>query len=464
MIGTNDSNGLMDAIRVGDPFYVGPVTPSETKNRIYIHQFPLWIDAIDKHMRIFSAYVGHTDPARGWKVEGTYLIRFGDNDYSKCPEKPVLQHYRDTHKDILDHFIRTELTYRYGWYVNPYGGSPEMMCHDKPKSFEEGIVMLKHHVSMILDKEEKFVEEYIKKCNISPHEEDKRKRDKKQEYYRIPKRLKAVYDLADDLKRIDKDAKIYVPKDAHGRICDTLIDRGFTNIYTDLDYEHFPTENMMSSISIVKRITQEEYGLMKFKVILGNPPYGNQGGEAIDFLAKAGERIEDDGLIILILPSSIRKESSQNKLIRRNPYLECIDDGDLPDDTFPGSIRAVKQTYVLSDSPREKIETVTKHTDFIFVGWARRFEANLFVGRIGGGPCGKVKTENFTHYAKGHYFLKAESQQVIDNMLTLEDKFIIKSKEGSNGRRSLSKHELVTIYSENFGGKESTQSEGRICD
>ena len=129
-----------------------------------------------------------------------------------------------------------------------------MMCHDKPKSFEEGIVMLKHHVSMILDKEEKFVEEYIKKCNISPHEEDKRKRDKKQEYYRIPKRLKAVYDLADDLKRIDKDAKIYVPKDAHGRICDTLIDRGFTNIYTDLDYEHFPTENMMSSISIVKRL------------------------------------------------------------------------------------------------------------------------------------------------------------------------------------------------------------------
>ena len=164
------------------------------------------------------------------------------------------------------------------------------------------------------DKEEKFVEEYIKKCNISPHEEDKRKRDKEQEYYRIPKRLKAVYDLADDLKRIDKDAKIYVPKDAHGRICDTLIDRGFTNIYTDLDYEHFPTENMMSSISIVKRITQEEYGLMKFKVILGNPPYGNQGGEAIDFLAKAGERIEDDGLIILILPSSTTSFLDSNVL------------------------------------------------------------------------------------------------------------------------------------------------------
>ena len=464
MIGINNSNGLLDVIQVDEPFYPGVVAKGEGKNRIYIHQFTSWIELINLRKRVFSAYVGHTDPSRGWEYNGIYLLRFKDNDYSKCPDKPELQYYRDTYKDVLDHFIRNKLIYRYGWYVNTYGGSPEMMCHDKPKSFDEGIALLKHHVSIILDKEEKFVEDYIKKCNISPHEEDKKKRDKEEEYYRIPRRLKAVYDLADDLKPIDKDAKIYVPKDAYGRICDTLIDRGFTNIYTDLDYEYFPTENIMSSISIVKRITQEEYGLMKFKVIVGNPPYGDQGNEAIDFLAKAGDRIEDDGLIILLLPASIRKESSQNKLIRRNPYLECIDEDDLPDDTFPGTIKAVKQTYVLSDSPREKIETVTQHKDFIFVGWARRFEANLFVGRIGCGPCGKVMTEKFTHYAKGHYFLKAESQQVIDNMLTLEDKFIIKSKEGSNGRRSLSKHELITIYSENFGGKESTQSEGRIFD
>ena len=203
---------------------------------------------------------------------------------------------------------------------------------------------------------------------------------------------------------------------------------------------------------------------MKFDVIIGNPPYGNQGMQAIEFLAESGRRIKDDGIIMLVLPKSIRKESSQNKLTNRNAYLECIDDSDLPDDAFPGDIAAAKQTWVKSETPREKIETTTKHPDFTFLKHEERFNADLFVGRIGGGPCGKVKTEDFTHYAPGHYFLKVKSQQVIDNMLTLQDKFIAKSKEGSNGRRSLSKHELVTIYKENFDVEESSQSENRIFD
>ena len=120
--------------------------------------------------------------------------------------------------------------------------------------------------------------------------------------------------------------------------------------------------------------------------------------------------------------------------------------------------------YVITDEEREIIDTSTSHPDFRFLKYVERFNANVFVGRIGGGPCGKVKTEDFTHYAKGHYFIRASSQQVIDNLVSLQDKFIAKSKEGSNGRRSLSKHELVTIYSENFDAQESTQSKNRIVD
>ena len=34
------------------------------------------------------------------------------------------------------------------------------------------------------------------------------------------------------------DVLIYVPKDAYGRFCDYLANEGFTNIYTEKDYEY----------------------------------------------------------------------------------------------------------------------------------------------------------------------------------------------------------------------------------
>ena len=43
-----------------------------------------------------------------------------------------------------------------------------------------------------------------------------------------------------------------------------------------------------------------------------------------------------------------------------------------------------------------------EHPDFEFLPYERRDEADVFVGEYGCGPSGRVKTENFTHYAKGH--------------------------------------------------------------
>lgn len=180
---------------------------------------------------------------------------------------------------------------------------------------------------------------------------------------------------------------------------------------------------------------------MRFDVTIGNPPYGSGGNDAIKFLNKALEMSDD---VRLVLPLSIRKPSSVNK-IRLDAV--CVEDIDLPDDTFPRGIKACVQRWVRTDSLREKIKIITTHVDFTFT---TADKADLMVGRSGAGPCGKVKTENFTHYADDHFFLKCNSPEIIERIVSLEPVFLQISRV-ANGRPHLSKHELVTTYIEYFG-------------
>ena len=180
---------------------------------------------------------------------------------------------------------------------------------------------------------------------------------------------------------------------------------------------------------------------MKFDVIIGNPPYGNAGNTAIKFLNACGDLSND---IRLVLPISVHKASSQNK-IRLD--LICVEDVDLPHDTFPGSIRSVMQRWVKTDSLRSKIKTFTTHPDFKFV---TANVADLMVGRSGGGPCGRVKISDFKHYANDHFFIKVNSEEIKDRIVDLEDEFRDISMS-CNGRPHLSKHELIETYIKHYG-------------
>jgi len=191
---------------------------------------------------------------------------------------------------------------------------------------------------------------------------------------------------------------------------------------------------------------------MKFTLAIGNPPYGVGGNLAIKILNKTSE-ITDD--IRFVLPTSMRKPSCQNKI---KPYLHCEVDDDLDSATFPGGINAVKQYWKVKNTSRfeigvNEIPMHTEHPDFEFLDYKDRFEADVFVGEYGCGPSGVVKTENFTHYAKGHHFLNVRSPEVIQNLVEFASKFREVATQ-CNGRYHFGKNDLITTYIQCLDEKE----------
>ena len=456
------SNSLIEAIKEVDPFYIDDTVP-HNKNRIYCHQFESWVELIELGRRPLCFYIGETDASRGWKVEGEYLIRFADGDYSKCPDKPILYRYWDIHPHIKDHEIRVIMR-KYGFITNTFGGSPEMVISTRINDLETALFLLGKEIQKLND----YYYNFEKKFGISPSTEQKKAKNRQEDTFRIPQRS-AVYDMCERLKNIAKDAMIYVPKDAYGRFCDYLVQQGFTNIYTEKDYEYFYgcKELMGDKFEQINLITEEEFFNMKkkFDVIIGNYPYGNAGQLAIDFLGKSSETLKDDGMILQIVPISLRKNGSQNKIIKHNPYLECVSDVDCAPGTFPVGIHAAIQEWRLSDTPRQKIEITTSHADFDFLDYksvvngTRRVDLVI----IRSGNAGRMIRSEFEKYLpkKGenldHFFISARDESVVENLVSLEQT-LIKIGANTNGRNHVSKGEIIEEY------QKQTQSSGGIFD
>lgn len=207
-----------------------------------------------------------------------------------------------------------------------------------------------------------------------------------------------------------------------------------------------------------------------FDVIIGNFPYGNCGQLATDFLIKSSFCIKKDGLILEILPNSIRKTSVQNKIIKGNPYLHCVKDVDCDEKTFPQGIHASIQTWQLNNNARVPIKERTSHPDFEFLNYENRHRANLVIIRTGN--AGKMFTEDFEKYLPksnkksfnkltkqlDHYFINAKNDKVIETLLSLEDE-LIRISANTNGRNHVSKGEICELYEKQ---KEQTQSTGGI--
>jgi len=455
-------NALVEAIRTqADPFYRVEMLTVGRKNRIYVFQLPLYIEAAEAGTRPVSMYIGQTDPNRGWVVEGEFLIRWEDGDYSKLPEKPKLLYWIDIHPDVTDHEVRHVIR-KYGYHKNPWGGSPELVVNYTAKDYQSALFQLDRELQKLNDTYYNFEKKY----GFSPSVERKKARNKEEDMFRIPQRS-AVYDMCDYLENIAKDARIYVPKDAYGRFCDYLISKGFQNVYTDKDYEYFYgcKEIVSDKYEQVNFILEEEFFNMSqfFDVIIGNYPYGNAGQLAIDFLIKSSKCIKEDGIILQILPNSVRKTVSQNKIIKGNPYLHCVKDNDCEVGTFPVGIHASVQEWRLGEKPRTKIEVVTSHPDFEFLDYntVTKTMSKVDLVIIRSGNAGRMIQSNFAKYLpkKGemldHFFIQVKNEDVLNKLLSTEGELVELGKN-TNGRNHVSKGEIVEVY------QKQTQSTGGI--
>ena len=184
---------------------------------------------------------------------------------------------------------------------------------------------------------------------------------------------------------------------------------------------------------------------MKFDVVIGNPPYGNRGSLAVQFLNKSLELSDD---VRMILPLSFTKPSITNQVSLNHI---CVDEIELPETTFPNGIKAVRQRWIPSDTPRQKIILPTSHSDFEFVKYEERFDADLMIGAVGSGPSGKVKTENFTHYQPKHHFIKCKSEEIKNRLISLQPILRELSKQ-QNGRGGVCKSDIVTHYVNSLEG------------
>jgi len=180
---------------------------------------------------------------------------------------------------------------------------------------------------------------------------------------------------------------------------------------------------------------------MRFDVVIGNPPYGKNSSLAVKFLNKASELSDD---VRMVLPRTFRKPSIINRL---NPHLHLVSDENVDDSTFRDSIVACVQRWEVKEESRERIITYTKHKDFTF---CKKEEADICLGRVGGGPTGKVFDEWENRSENSHYFLKVSSPEVIDNLRSLYKEFKCAALE-TVGCPSLSKDDCVKVYSQHFG-------------
>ena len=180
---------------------------------------------------------------------------------------------------------------------------------------------------------------------------------------------------------------------------------------------------------------------LRFDVVIGNPPYGKNANLAIQFLNKASELSDD---IRLVLPRTLRKPSAINRL---NPHLHLVSDVTCPDNTFGGVISACVQCYEVREDVRPRIETLTRHEDFTFTD---RDNCDICLGRVGGGPTGRVYDQWDNRSSNSHYFLSVSDPIVIERLRSLEDTFRTVAKE-TVGCMSLSKHDIVTTYTSQYG-------------
>ena len=172
-------------------------------------------------------------------------------------------------------------------------------------------------------------------------------------------------------------------------------------------------------------------------LVVGNPPFGNQGTLALKFIRKSTEINVDT--IAFILPKSFKKDSIKNKI----PLLyHLVEEIDLEDDSFTlegnsYKVPCVFQIWVRSD--KERTQKLLKKTTNLF-NFVKKNEDADFAFRRVGFYAGKHFKEIQDKSEQSHYFIKSNiDTEVLSNIIG----GIKWDHNNTAGPRSIGKGELI---------------------
>ena len=181
-------------------------------------------------------------------------------------------------------------------------------------------------------------------------------------------------------------------------------------------------------------------------LVIGNPPFGRGGSNAIKFINKAAEFADT---IAFILPRSFRKESRQRR-VDKNFWL--IKDIDLFEEScfiFEDEDYFAPCVFQIWQRSNEERDTTIKKVEPVGFSYVKREHANLVVRRVGG-AAGKAYTAKIEERSiPPNYFLWVENSNEIAKLINNHDFNI----HDTVGPESLTKAEL-TIFLNHLTSKE----------
>jgi predicted RNA methylase len=185
--------------------------------------------------------------------------------------------------------------------------------------------------------------------------------------------------------------------------------------------------------------------------VIGNPPFGARGAEAVHFFNHAAKFAD---IIALIMPASFMKASNQQRL---DPCFHLVSELPLPDEPFlfEGRFRRVSTVFQIwcrrSYMRAKATKRVLTHPDFVFV---RNLSEADFVMRRVGAHAGKIMSVPAEDVAsKGYspnsnFFISADGIEPELLRKRFQALQIDHIRRQSVAAYSVSKSDLVAAYEE----------------
>lgn len=183
--------------------------------------------------------------------------------------------------------------------------------------------------------------------------------------------------------------------------------------------------------------------LPKPTLVVGNPPFGQQGALAMRFINHAFETVEAE-TVAFILPRSFRKASVQNRVFRNATLTYEIV---LPRNSFElaGDDYEISTVFQIWERSCEPRPTVTLPTTSPYFQFTKKDEPHDFAVRRVGGRAGCAFSPTTDASPQSNYFLKVGDGLDPVQVQALINSLDFSVAEDGTGPKTLSKRELVAI-------------------